>query len=289
MHPSVLFIGAGRMGTPMAMRLADAGVALAVADVSPAALHDFEARGVAVAGSGADLPGEVVITMLPDDAAVRDALLGPGGACLSRPRRFVIDMTSASPAGTRALSAELAAMGIALLDAPVSGGMAGAREGSLACMVGGAVADFDACRPLLDLMCGKVFHVGPAGSGDVVKALNNYLSAASLWASCEALAIGTRLGLDPAAMLAVWNAGSGISHATSVKLPRHVLTGRFDFGQSLALFCKDIGIAAALAADAGVEAPGLASVLAQWREACSALGEAEDITGVARMFGWFKP
>jgi 3-hydroxyisobutyrate dehydrogenase len=284
MHPSVLFIGAGRMGAPMAMRLADAGIALSVADVSPHTLRAFEARGVAVAGSGADLPGEVVITMLPDDASVRDALLGPGGACLSLPRRSVIDMTSASPAGTRALSAELAAMGIALLDAPVSGGMAGARAGSLACMVGGEGVDFTACRPLLDLMCGKVFHVGPVGSGHVVKALNNYLSAASLWASCEALAVGTRLGLDPAAMLAVWNEGSGISHATLVKLPRHVLTGRFDFGQSLALFCKDIGIAAALADEAGVEAPGLAAVLAQWREACSVLGEADDITRVARMF-----
>jgi 3-hydroxyisobutyrate dehydrogenase len=281
--PSVLFIGVGRMGALMAARLADAGIALAVTDLSPQALESFRARGIPAERDGADLPGDVVITMLPDDKQVHEALLGQAGACRRRERKLVIDMTSASPEGTRILATELAALGTALIDAPVSGGMAGARDGSLTAMVGGDSQAFTTALPLLQLICAKVFHVGPVGSGHIVKALNNYLSAATLWTATEALVIGARLGLDPATMLAVWDAGSGKSHATEVKLPRHVLTRRFDFGQSLAFFCKDIAIATALAEEANVETPALDAILANWRHARDALGTQDDITAIARL------
>jgi len=279
----VLFIGLGRMGGPMAMRLAAAGVALSVADISAAAREPFQNRGIAAAASGAALQGDIVITMLPSDVEVRAALLGTAGACATLPRRTVIDMSSAAPAATVAMAAELAGRNVALLDAPVSGGMAGARDGSLTAMVGGDPAIFARHVALLEMMCRQVFHVGPVGSGHAVKALNNYLSAASLLSATEALAIGARLGLDPAAMVAVWNAGSGRSHATEVKLPRHVLTRRFDFGQSLELFCKDIAIAGALADQAGVPAPALAAVLETWRLASAALGPRHDITEIMRL------
>jgi 3-hydroxyisobutyrate dehydrogenase len=279
----VLFIGVGRMGAPMALRLADAGVALSVADLSASALEPFRARGIATAETGVGLAGDVVITMLPSDVEVRAALLGADGACTTLPRRTVIDMSSAAPAATVALAAELAGRDIALLDAPVSGGMAGAQDGSLTCMVGGDPALFARHVPLLEMMCRQVFHVGPVGSGHVVKALNNYLSAASLWSAAEALVIGSRLGLDPAAMLAVWNAGSGRSHATEVKLPRHVLTRRFDFNQSLELFCKDIAIAGALADQANIDAPGLLAILATWRRAAATLGGQHDITEIVEL------
>jgi 3-hydroxyisobutyrate dehydrogenase-like beta-hydroxyacid dehydrogenase len=279
---SVLFIGVGRMGGIMATRLADAGVALAVADIRDEALEPFRARGVAAAATGADLPGRVVFTMLPTGREVREALLGAGGACLS-PRDIVVDMSTASPEGTRELGEDLARHGAALLDAPVSGGMAGARDGSLVAMVGGESAVFERVRTLIEMMCGSVTLVGPIGSGHVLKALNNYLSAASLWSASEAFVVGSRLGLDPERMLEVWSRGSGKSHATEVKLPRHVLTRSFDFGQSLEFFCKDIGIAAAIAEDAGVETPGLAAVLANWRAARDELGGADDITAIVKL------
>jgi len=280
---SVLFIGVGRMGALMAMRLADAGIALSVADISPESLRPFQARGVQVAATGAALPGDIVITMLPSDAEVRQALLGPEGACTTIRRKMVIDMSSAAPASTKTLSADLALQGSILLDAPVSGGMAGAREGSLTAMVGGEAESFAHCRALLAVMCAAIFHVGPVGSGHVVKALNNYLSAATLWTATEALVIGTQLGLDPASMVEVWSGGSGKSHATEVKLPHHVLTRSFDFGQSLSLFCKDIGIAADLAHAAQVPAPALDALFAMWRGARDKIGPQEDITAIARL------
>lgn len=283
MTDSVLFIGAGRMGGLMAARLADSGVPLAVADLSEEALAPFRARGLPTAANGADLPGDIVITMLPTDRHVRDALVGPGGACATIPRAIVVDMSSAAPASTVALAGDLAALGTQMLDAPVSGGMAGAREGTLIAMVGGDKAAFARTRPLMEVMCGAVFHLGPVGSGHIVKALNNFLSAATLWTATEALIVGTRLGLDPDAMLKVWTAGSGKSHATEVKLPRHVLTGTFDFGQSLDLFCKDIGIAADLARRADTETPGLDALIALWGAARDRLGGGADITAIAKM------
>lgn len=191
-------------------------------------------------------------------------------------------MSTASPEGTRALAAELAAAGIAMLDAPVSGGMAGAERGTLTAMVGGDAAVFARCRPILEAMCRTVEHVGPSGSGHIVKALNNYLSAATLWTATEALTVGTRLGLDPAAMLRVWTSGTGRSHATEVKLPDHALPGSFDFGQTLELFCKDIAIAAAIAGESGAETPALAALQALWLSAKERLGPADDITAIAR-------
>ncbi|GAB4064629.1 NAD(P)-dependent oxidoreductase [Ancylobacter sonchi] len=282
---SVLFIGAGRMGGLMAARLADSGVPLAVADLSEEALAPFRARGLPVATRAADLPGAIVVTMLPTDRHVRDALLGEGGACTGRPREIVVDMSTAAPASTIALSADLGGQGVMVLDAPVSGGMAGARAGTLTAMVGGAPEAFARLRPLLGLMCGEVIHVGLVGSGHVIKALNNYLSAATLWSATEALIVGERLGLDPAVMLKVWSAGSGKSHATEVKLPNHVLTGTYDFGQTLELFCKDISIAVDLARRADAETPTLDTLLAFWSAARDRLGGQEDITAIARLIG----
>jgi 3-hydroxyisobutyrate dehydrogenase len=279
---SVLFIGVGRMGRPIAERLAASGVALAVADLAEEARRPFSGRGLASAAHGADLPGEVVMTMLPTDRHVREALLGTDGALARRPRTAVIDLSTASPAATRELAAELAGRGIGFIDAPVSGGMAGAEAGTLVAMVGGEPETFESCRPLLRCFCGHVTHVGPAGSGHVVKALNNFLSAVTLWSTSEALIIGERLGLDPAAMLSVWTAGTGRSHASEVKLPRHVLTGRYDFGQTLELFCKDIGIASALAAEADVETPALDRIVEAWARLRDETGRQEDITTVAR-------
>ena len=281
---SVLFIGLGRMGGPMALRLHEAGVALAVVDVLPEALHSFSRLGTPVATSAVDLPGDVVITMLPTAAHVRTALLGPEGVCQRRALpRAVIDMSSATPGDTVTLGRDLEALNVALLDAPVSGGTAGAIDGSLTAMVGGDLATFERYAPLIGHMCRTVRHVGPLGSGHTLKALNNYLSAVTLWTASEALLIGAKLGLDPRAMLEVWSLGSGRSHAVDVKLPRHVLPRSFDFGQSLELFCKDIGIARDLAVAAGVPAPALAGTTLHWNKSRDRLGGAADITAILRL------
>jgi 3-hydroxyisobutyrate dehydrogenase len=274
---SVLFIGAGTMGAPMARRLLAASVPLAVADPNPAAREAFEALGVPVAASGDQLAGDVVITMVPTGAHVRAALLGPGGA-LARPRRAVIDMSSSAPTPTVALARELGQRGLPMLDAPVSGGRAKALTGELTTMVGGDPAVLERYRTLLGCMCTTILHVGPSGAGDTMKALNNYLSGIALLATCEALVVGAKAGLDPAVMIAAWQKSTGRNHTTEFKAPRSILPRTFDAGFASGLIAKDVGIAAGLAEELGVAAPLLDATRARWDAVRDALGADADWT-----------
>jgi 3-hydroxyisobutyrate dehydrogenase len=280
---SVLFIGAGNMGGPMATHLLDAGVQLAVADLSQRALAPFAARGVPTATSAADLPGDVVITILPADKHVREALLGPGGAIGNRKRSMVIEMTSAAPTATKRLAAELAEMSIPLIDAPVSGGVRGAKAAKLTTMVGGDEKLFERYRPLLALMCNNVRHVGAVGSGHTLKALNNFLSGVSLWATCEALVIGAKAGLDLQTMVDIIKTSSGQTNALDTKIVNSVLPRTFDAGFSMRLISKDISIAARLARELDVPAPVLAQAEENWMLAKSQLGEDVDFSAVVRL------
>src|SRR5260221_3475336 len=190
--PRIGFVGLGNMGAPMAENLLKAGFELAIADADPGRLASF-ARRAAQPASLAELgrASELVITMLPDGKIVRKVLCGtPGGndgvlAGLAA-GSLVIDMSSSAPVGTRALAAELAARGVALVDAPVSGGVKRAVDRTLAIMVGGAAADIERCPPLLSAIGRDIFPTGPLGSGHAMKALNNYVSAAGLAAAAEA-------------------------------------------------------------------------------------------------------
>ena len=283
MTDTVLFIGVGNMGHPMATRLLEAGVPLAVADLSPTALESFKVRGATVSQTGADLPGDIVITMLPTDKQVRAALLGEGGALSKIKRRAVIDMTSASPTGTKATAAELATLGVDMIDAPVSGGVPKAKTGQLTAMVGGEREVVDRYRPLLAHMCTNIQHVGPIGAGDAMKALNNFLSGVSLWAACEALLVGSRAGLDPGMMVDVWRKSTGQSNALDTKVVSSILPRTFDYGFSLQLIAKDVSIAARLARELDVPAPMLASSEEHWQLARAALGDSSDFTTVMRL------
>ncbi|MGA3035953.1 MAG: NAD(P)-dependent oxidoreductase [Vulcanimicrobiaceae bacterium] len=280
---SVLFIGAGNMGGPMATHLLDAGVQLAVADLSERALEPFAARGVPTATSAADLPGDVVITMLPADKHVREALLGTGGAIGKRKRSIVIEMTSAAPTATKRLAAELYELGIPLIDAPVSGGVRGAKGAKLTTMVGGDEKLFERYSPLLALMCSTIRHVGAVGSGHTLKALNNFLSGVSLWATCEALLIGAKSGLDLQTMVDVIKTSSGQTNALDTKIVMSVLPRTFDYGFSMRLISKDISIAARLARELDVPAPVLAQAEENWMLAKSQLGEDADFSAVMRL------
>lgn len=267
---SVAFIGLGLMGAPMSANLAKAGLSLRSFD----AKVKGTASSVREAAQGAD----VLITMLPNGEIVREVVLEALPALSAQ--AVVIDMSSSDPAGTRALGKALAARGIAMIDAPVSGAVGKAKDGTLAIMAGGEARILEKVRPVLEAMGERIFHVGPLGAGHAVKALNNYLGAAGTLAGFEALLVAQAFGLDPKPMLEAINASTGRNSATDRKIPQQVLTGAFASGFKLALMAKDVGIAAGLARGLGVSAPYLDRTLQLWQAAQKALPGAADHTEI---------
>jgi 3-hydroxyisobutyrate dehydrogenase len=221
---------------------------------------------------------EVLVTMLPDGDAVREAVLEALPALEAG--SVVVDMSSSEPAGTRALGLALSGNNIQLVDAPVSGAVAGAKDGTLAIMAGGSLEALNKVRFLLEKLGNRIFHVGPLGAGHAVKALNNYLGAAGTIAGFEALLVARALGLDPRLMLEAVNASTGRNYTTERKIPQQVLTGAFASGFRLALMAKDVGIAAGLARDLGVETPYLKETLRLWRAAQKKLSSGADHTEI---------
>ena len=282
---TVAFIGLGAMGMPMAARLLDAGFTVHGADSSPSALDAFARRGgkafatARQACAGAPL----VITMLPTGAVVREVLLGDQGAARVLGRgALVVDMSSSAPMGTRALAEELKALGMGLVDAPVSGGVRRAADGSLAIMAGGEPADVERARPLFMAMGKSIFLTGPVGSGHAVKALNNYVSAAGLQAACEAAIIAAKFGIDGGVLVDVFNASTGRNNSTEVKMKPFILSGSFDSGFSMALMAKDLQTAAGLAEELGMSASIVKETAELWSEASRALGSQADHTEIYR-------
>jgi 3-hydroxyisobutyrate dehydrogenase len=219
--------------------------------------------------------------MLPHGGIVREALLGELGIARAlAPGSIVVDTSSADPVGTRALAGELAALRIELIDAGVSENeLNGGKTGAITFMVGAAeAATLARVQPLLDVMSARCFHVGPVGSGHANKTLNNYTSAAGLCATLDALMIGYRNGLDPAAMLAVLNASTGRNFSTQQTLRDKALPRSFERRYSLGHLVKDIGIAAALARETEVpsDMPGL--LAGAFAAARDDIGPEEDLT-----------
>jgi 3-hydroxyisobutyrate dehydrogenase len=299
------FIGLGNMGFPMTGRLVAAGYQVRGYDTSQAALdafagHSGPGRATPVselnaAGEGAD----AVILMLPDSDIVERVVLGrlvsepaPADAGGGRPAggllaslaagTTIIDMSSSDPARTRLLATAVAAAGVTLLDAPVSGGVSGAQAGTLTVMVGGPAATVERFRPMLEAIGKRVVHAGDAGAGHAVKALNNLMSAAHLLASSEALIAGRRFGLDPAVMLEIVNGSSGRSGSTENKWPNFVLTEKYDAGFAARLMVKDIRLALAIEHATGVPAAASEAVVAVWEEALAELPPDADHTAIAR-------
>jgi len=260
------------MGQPMAANLAREGFSVRSYDLR----GHGSCRSIREAAKGA----EALITMLPDGDAVREAVLEALPAL--KAGSVVIDMSSSDPAGTRALGLALSRNNIQLVDAPVSGAVAGAKDGTLAIMVGGSPQAFNKVRFLLEKLGNQIFHVGPLGAGHAVKALNNYLGAAGTLAGFEALLVARALGLDPRPMIDAFNASTGRNYTTERKIPQQVLTGAFASGFRLALMAKDIGIAAGLAHGLGVETPYLDHTLKLWRDAQRKLPRGADHTEIYR-------
>jgi 3-hydroxyisobutyrate dehydrogenase len=283
------FAGLGRMGQPMAGRVAGAGYRVVGFDVSAAARDSWSQRtGSTCVDSVAALAAEAsaVILMLPDSVAVCDILLEQHLLDLLKTGAIVIDMSSSVPEKTRELAAEAARRGLSYVDAPVSGGVSGARDGTLTIMVGGEPGPVDRVRGLLAVMGSRVMHLGGSGAGHAVKALNNLLSATHLLVTSEAMVAATRFGLDLPAVLEAINSSSGRSGSTLNKWPNFIVTGSFDSGFSLALMVKDMRIARELITSTGGRAELAAASLDLWERAAGTLGPGADHTEIAR---WLDP
>ena len=278
----VAVIGLGNMGQPMAACLTRAGYQVTGFDLSAEARGKFSAAGgvaasnVVEAVSGAS----AVITLLPDGKIVRAAIEGIKPH-LAR-GTVIIDMSSSAPVGTKTLGEKLVAAGFEFIDAPVSGGVKRAIDGTLAIMAGGDAKTIDRAEPVLQAMGKSVFRTGPLGSGHAAKALNNYVSAAGLAAAAEAVAIAERFGIDPNTLVDVLNASTGRNNSTENKLKQFIISKKFNSGFSLALMAKDIRTADDLAHQLDIPAPLADEVAAQWDEALKVLGSSADHTEIGR-------
>lgn len=249
------FIGIGKMGTPMARHLRRGDYTVIGFDSDPAALERVRADGVQAAGTVAEVAkeSEVVILMLPDSNVVDKVVLDEGGLAENMsPGKLIVDMSSSYPRRTAALGKKLAERKIHLVGAPVSGGVVGAEAATLAIMPGGPKDIVDAAMPLFEILGKNIVHVGKeVESGHAMKCVNNFLSATNLLSSMEAMALASKLGLDPNKVLDVVNSGSGRNTGTSDKWPRFLLARDFSSGFSTGLMYKDLTMGFDLAREMG--------------------------------------
>jgi 3-hydroxyisobutyrate dehydrogenase len=282
------FIGLGMMGAPMVQCLRNAGFELFIDDAD-AARADALAEQTGAHRLSADNAGalDVLITMLPNSAIVEAVVLGDGDntgwAARLAKGAVVIDMSSSEPERSRELGKTLEAQGLAYLDAPVSGGVKRAKEGTLAILAGGHADVLARCKPLLAAMGANVLHIGAAGAGHAAKALNNYVSAASVAATVEALQIAGRFGIEPAVMTDVLNASTGRSNTSENKARQFMLSGTFASGFALQLMNKDLKIARALAQAVGHPMTFGATCVDVWDEAAQRSTPATDHTELYRL------
>jgi len=282
MAKQVGFIGLGRMGEPMALRLVAAGYELVVHDVRPEGMAALTAKGARAAASPAEVAGAVdtVLLSLPTPPIVREvaAQVGTGAEV-----KTVIDLSTTGATAARAIAAALAAKGITAVDSPVSGGVAGAVAGTLAVMVSGPRALCQDLEPMLAVF-GKVFFIGERpGMGQTMKLANNLLSATAMAATSEAIVFGVKSGLDPAVMCDVINAGSGRNTASMDKVPKQVITRRFAQGFATGLMYKDVRLCLEEAEAAGAPMPVSTAVRAMWARANDELGGDSDMTTIIQL------
>ncbi|HUN39753.1 MAG TPA: NAD(P)-dependent oxidoreductase [Acetobacteraceae bacterium] len=286
--PSIGFIGVGNMGWPMAACLVRAGFRVLVNDSRRGVANNF------VQQVGGDAPdslrqlaagSDVVVTMLPTSAIVSQVLADGDDTVLAgmRPGTIVIEMSSGVPSVTRELAERVHALGGHMIDAPVSGGVPRAKTGQLAIMAGGDAATIDRAMPVLSAMGSSVLRTGAIGSGQAMKALNNLVSAGGFLIGIEALLIGQRFGLDPAVMVDVLNAATGMNNSTQKKFKQFVLSRSFDAGFTLGLLAKDLSIALQVGRETATPAPLSALCKELVQAAQTMFGADADHTAMARL------
>lgn len=276
------FIGLGNMGFPMANRLADAGHKLVVYDTRSEVIQratEFGAQGTSSPREVADR-AEIVLASLPSpqaSAAVTDEVAAGAKVTL------FIDLSTVGSAVAQRNHATLAANGIAALDAPVSGGVSGAEQGSLAIMVSGPRAAFDTARPVLDELGRPFFVDEKPGAAQTMKLVNNLMAATTLAATAEVMVMGVKAGLDPQVMLDVLNAGSGGTHASRDKFPKAVLPRTFDYGFATGLMVKDVRLYLEEAKALGLPRQVADAVAGVWESTLRDEGADSDFTSIVKV------
>lgn len=246
------FIGLGVMGKHMAANILKNGCELKVYDVVSTVVKEFEEKGAASGTTPAEVAAEcdIVMTSLPNSQIVMDVILGENGVLQgAKPGTILVDLSSITPKTIQHICEEAEKKGVQVLDAPVSGGAAGAEKGTLTIMVGGKKEVFDKVVPILEYIGKKLYHVGNIGAGDTVKLVNNLLLGANMAAVCEALALGAKAGLDPDVLFDVISESSGNSYALTSKYSNFISKRNFEPGFMVDLQYKDLQLAIDTAKD----------------------------------------
>jgi hypothetical protein len=278
------FIGLGKMGFPMARRLIEANHQLVVFDTRKEAVEKLLALGAQAASSPKEVAdrAETVMASLPSLQASLDVATGSNGVIEGRRVKRFVDLSTVGSHMAVRIHASLAKRNIVQLDSPVSGGVGGAEKGTLAVMVSGPKADFEAVKPALDVI-GKVFFIGEKpGSAQTMKLANNLLSATAVVATSEAVVMGVKSGLDPNVMIDVINAGSGLNTASRDKFPRSILPRTFDFGFATGLMVKDVRLCLEEAKALGLSMEVAEAVGRLWEVVIREMGEGSDFTSAIK-------
>jgi 3-hydroxyisobutyrate dehydrogenase-like beta-hydroxyacid dehydrogenase len=279
---SVGFIGVGNMGNPMAGNVLKGGFAMTVFDKSPKAMANLVEAGAHGAASAREVVerSEVVLTCLPASPDVEALYLEPGGLVdLAKPGTILIDLSSVLPSTPRKLEPRAKAKGLHFLEAPVSGGVAGARAATLAIMVGGDPAILERVRPVLRAIGPNIFSVGPVGAGNTVKAINNMMACVNSLAMMEGVVLGVKAGLDPMIIYEVVKASSGGSKALE-RIPTALVPRKFEPGFKVQLMNKDLETFNTIAKELHVPV-SFSNVAQRYQQAAMAAGLADQDTSVA--------
>jgi 3-hydroxyisobutyrate dehydrogenase-like beta-hydroxyacid dehydrogenase len=279
------FVGVGKMGLPMSHRLLDAGYSLVIYDIVEAPLAELAERGAERVGSAAEVgdKAEVVFVSLPTPDIVEKVILGEGGVASGGKVRTVVDLSTTGPKTAMKIGEALARQGKMLVDSPVSGGVAGAKAGTLAVMVSGSLEAREPLLPMLKII-GKLFMVGDKpGLGQTMKLVNNLLSGTAMAISSEAIVMGVKAGLNPSVMCDVINAGSGRNSATQDKFPKCIIPRSFDYGFASGLMLKDVGLFMSEAEAMGLTLGTAGAVRDLWQRVVSELGGQSDFTEIVKV------
>lgn len=240
------FIGIGNMGKPMAENLLKAGYEVNVYDLVKAPVEEMEAKGAIACETNTELASksDIVFTSLPNGKIVESVMTGPNGvigAC--KEGTVIIDMSSVAPSTTEQMAKIAAKQGVAYVDAPVSGGTAGAKAGTLTIMVGADDETFEKIKPVLEVVGKNIYPMGKTGLGDAMKIVNNLLLGCNMAVLAEALVLGVKCGLKPEVMKEIISVSSGGSYALNAKLEKFIMNDNFEGGFAMALQHKDLGLA----------------------------------------------
>ncbi|MGA7527631.1 MAG: NAD(P)-dependent oxidoreductase [Pseudolabrys sp.] len=279
------FIGLGNMGQPMARRLIEAGHKLIVYDTRNDAVAPLVALGAQLAFSPADVADrvETVMASLPSLQISEKVAIGEGGVIQGKRIQRLVDLSTTGATVSAKIAAVLAKKNIVQIDCPVSGGVGGASNGTLAVMVSGPKAEIDLVKDVLAVF-GKVFVIGEKpGMAQTMKLANNFLSATAMAATSEAVAMGVKAGLDPAVMIDVINAGSGRTTASDGKFPQAILPRTFNYGFATALMLKDVRLCVQEARSLNVPNSVMSIVLDQWETTNKEFGGESDFTAIVKM------